>query len=199
MLFGKFKSRDEFIIRVKEYLEKHECAHTYEHSMRVANMAEKLCEVNNIPKEYGLISGLLHDIGGIYSNNERVKIANEFKIDLFREEVEFPLIIHQKISAYLAEHEFGIEDIYILNAISCHTTFKKDYTNLDMILFLADKIEWDQKGKPEYLSILLEKMDESLEEATLFYIDYILNNNIKVIHPWLLECKKDLEKNIKDL
>lgn len=199
MLFGKFRSRDEFIMGVKKYLENNECAHTYEHSIRVANIAEKMCEENNIPKEYGLISGLLHDIGGIYPNSERVKVANEFKISLYKEEIEFPLIIHQKISAYLAECEFGIKNTDILNAISCHTTFNKDYTKLDMILFLADKIEWDQKGRPQYLSVLLEKLNESLEEATLYYIDYVLNNNIKVIHPWLLEGKEDLKKNIKAL
>ncbi|MGV3026076.1 bis(5'-nucleosyl)-tetraphosphatase (symmetrical) YqeK [Clostridium thermobutyricum] len=199
MLFGKFKSRDEFIKRVKEYLEKNGCEHIYEHSIRVANMAEKLCEKNNISKDYGFISGLLHDIGGIYKNEERVKIANKFKIDLFKEEIDFPMIIHQKISVYLAEHEFGIKNTDILKAIGCHTTFRKNSTKIDMILFLADKIEWDQQGVPEYLSILTKEIDKSLEEATLYYINYIINNNIKVIHPWLLEGKEDLENKIKDV
>ena len=106
------------------------------------------------------------------------------------------MIIHQKISVYLAEYEFGIKNTDILKAIICHMRFKKNYTKIDMILFVAYKIADDQQGESEYLLILLEKLDNFLEEATLYYIDYIIKNNRKVIHPWLLESKEELKKKI---
>jgi HD superfamily phosphohydrolase YqeK len=35
--------------------------------------------------------------------------------------------------------------IDILDSISCHTTLKANPAKLDMLLFISDKIKWDQK------------------------------------------------------
>ena len=73
---------------------------------------------------------------------------------------------------------------------------KKKLRIEDLIVFLADKIAWDQIGNPPYLDALLKQLESSLEEAALFYIDYILDHGIKVIHPWLLDAKSQLERHI---
>lgn len=77
---------------------------------------------------------LLYDIGGIYSDEQRIEIVKKLKINLFKEEIDFSMIIHQKVSVYLAEYEFGIKNNDILKAIICHMRFKKNYTKIDMIL-----------------------------------------------------------------
>lgn len=74
--------------------------------------------------------------------------------------------------------------------------FKKNYSELDLVVFVADKIKWDQKGVPPYLNGLLKEVDESLEKAAYYYIEYILNNDIKVVHPWLLEAYVQLGNKV---
>lgn len=76
--------------------------------------------------------------------------------------------------------------------------FKKSILNRGLDSFLADKIAWDQDNVSPYLDALLKKLDCSLEEVTLCYIDYILVNRIKVIYPWLLIAKQELEPNIRN-
>ena len=44
-----------------------------------------------------------------------------------------------------------MHDEETLNAICCHTTLRKHATKMDLVLFVADKIEWDQNGTPPYL------------------------------------------------
>ena len=70
---------------------------------------------------------------------------------------------------------------------------KKKLSNWIFIIFLADKIAWDQNGIPPYLDDLLKQLECSLEEAALFYINYLLDHGIKVIHPWILDAKSQLE------
>ena len=62
------------------------------------------------------------------------------------------MIIHQKLSKVIAKEIFKVDDEEILNAICCHTTLRKHATKMDLVLFVADKIEWDQNGAPPYLA-----------------------------------------------
>ncbi len=139
-------------------------------------------------REQVRIAGYLHDISAIYPNNERIFVAEDMRIELFKEERQFPMIIHQRISRIMAQREFGIQDEKILSAISCHTTLKKKFSKVDLVLFVADKIRWDQEGQPPYLQEITQALNSSFEAAAFSYIDYILKNDIKVIHPWLLEA-----------
>lgn len=185
----------ELTKKIKDLFEKNECLSIYEHSINVAKEAFRISKLFSLSSKMTnkvVVASLLHDIGGIYPINKRVEMARKYHIELLDEELVFPLIIHQKLSSYLAKSLFDVEDEDILNAIECHTTLKANYTPIDLIVFLADKIAWDQEGQPPYLEGLLQCLNHSLEEATLYYIDYLLNHDIKVIHPWLMEAKGEL-------
>lgn len=167
----------------------------FEHSLAVAKTAQNLAEYFGENPNKAYIAGLLHDIGGIYPNDKRIQAAEKAGIDLLPEEREFPLIIHQKLSKFLACRKFRIFDDQILNAIECHTTLRANFTNLDLILFLADKISWDGGDSAPFKTGLLENLEISMEAAALFYIDFILDEGLKVIHPWLLSARAELIKN----
>lgn len=165
---------------------------TYNHSIMVGDFAYTLAKKVGVNPNQAQIAGFLHDISAIYPNNERVGVAEKMGLPLLKEEYEFPMIIHQKISRYIAKNEFEISDSSILSAIECHTTLKKNYSSMDLVVFVADKIMWDQSGEPPYLSGLLTALDHSLEHAAFYYIDYLLHHNIKIIHPWLLDAYQAL-------
>ncbi len=158
---------------------------------------EQQKEINQfISKSQAFVAGLMHDIGGVYPNHQRVEKAELFGIELLTEEREFPLIIHQKLSKYLAREHFKITDENILSAIECHTTLKENFTELDLIVFLADKISWDGGDNAPFKEGLLTALSVNLQSAALYYIDFIINDGLKVAHPWLLEAKKDLENQL---
>jgi len=182
---------------IKQYLVSKNCEKTYYHCMEVGEYAYQLGEKYLTSPEKVSIAGYLHDISAIYPNNQRISVAQKYGIELNEAEMAFPMIIHQKISKSIAKMDFGIEDNEILSAIECHTTLKKNYSDLDLVLFVADKIKWDQEGKPLYLDGLLQALNCSLENAAYFYIDYILKHDIKVVHPWLWDAYNQLKLTIK--
>ncbi|MDN3072059.1 bis(5'-nucleosyl)-tetraphosphatase (symmetrical) YqeK [Enterococcus faecalis] len=182
---------------IKQYLVSKNCEKTYYHCMEVGEYAYQLGEKYLTSPEKVSIAGYLHDISAIYPNNQRINVAQKYGIELNEAEMAFPMIIHQKISKSIAKMDFGIEDNEILSAIECHTTLKKNYSDIDLVLFVADKIKWDQEGKPPYLDGLLQALNCSLENAAYFYIDYILKHDIKVVHPWLWDAYNQLNLTIK--
>ena len=182
---------------IKQYLVSKNCEKTYYHCMEVGEYAYQLGEKYLTSPEKVSIAGYLHDISAIYPNNQRISVAQKYGIELNEAEMAFPMIIHQKISKSIAKMDFGIEDNEILSAIECHTTLKKNYSDIDLVLFVADKIKWDQEGKPPYLDGLLQALNCSLENAAYFYIDYILKHDIKVVHPWLWDACNKLNLIIK--
>ncbi|MCH1722517.1 bis(5'-nucleosyl)-tetraphosphatase (symmetrical) YqeK [Lactococcus formosensis] len=184
------KNTNQLKQEIETFLLEKECYATYNHCITVGDYAEEIGHefLNEAEREQVRIAGYLHDISAIYPNNERIFVAEDMKIELFKEERQFPMIIHQKISRIMAQREFGIQDEKILSAISCHTTLKKKFSKVDLVLFVADKIRWDQEGQPPYLKEITQALNYSFEAAAFSYIDYILKNDIKVIHPWLLEA-----------
>ncbi|TLG71553.1 bis(5'-nucleosyl)-tetraphosphatase (symmetrical) YqeK [Culicoidibacter larvae] len=183
---------------IKAFLQEHDCEETYNHCIAVGDYAAQLAGQFAIDSEKARAAGYLHDISAIYPNNQRIAIAQQLGIELVTEEMVLPMIIHQKISKVMAERLFAVDDGEVLSAIECHTTLKGEHSKLDLVVFIADKIKWDQPGEPPYLQGLQNALNNSLEEAAYFYIDYILHNNIKVVHPWLqagyTSLQFDLEK-----
>ncbi|QWG28263.1 HD domain-containing protein [Bacillus mycoides] len=175
---------------IKAFLLKYNKEVIYKHSIRVANEAREIAKIFYEDEEKAAIAGCLHDISAIFPNEERIAVAEKFGIEILQEEREFPMIIHQKLSRVIAKEIFKIEDEEVLNAISCHTTLRKHATKMDLVLFVSDKLEWDQIGTPSYLIEVKKGLEKSLEHAAFVYISYLWErkDTLKVIHPWLEEA-----------
>lgn len=160
-----------------------------EHSRAVANEAVRLAYIFRENSKHAKIAGLLHDISAVIPDDKKIEVAESLNIDILPEEIIFPSIIHQKLSKGIAKIIFGITNYKILNAIGCHTTLKKDPTKLEMILFIADKLKWDNNGIPPYIMSVEEGLEESLEKGVFAFIKYLYEDksNLKVVHPWLID------------
>ncbi|MDR4934394.1 bis(5'-nucleosyl)-tetraphosphatase (symmetrical) YqeK [Companilactobacillus paralimentarius] len=185
----RLQTNQSFVENIERFYQETETISTFYHGQMAAK------EVVSLSKEYHeqlYQAGLLHDISAFIPKSERLLISEKLHIPVLKEEHQVPLLLHQKLSAYIAEKCFQIKDPIILNAIKCHTTLKKNFNNFDLIVFLADKIAWDQPGIPPYLEELNTALKVSYQEAALVYIDYLLSHNLLVAHPWLLAAKKQL-------
>lgn len=165
-----------------------------QHSREVAKECKGLAKRFGVNEELAEITGLLHDISAVFPFDKRLEVANNLGLAVLKEEAEFPLILHQKISAVMAREIWNINDEEVLNAIGCHTTLKSNFSKLDLVLFIADKVKWDQKGTPPYLESIYKGLDISLEHGAYAYIKYLMDNKaeLKVIHPWLLAAYNEL-------
>ncbi|WP_307891691.1 bis(5'-nucleosyl)-tetraphosphatase (symmetrical) YqeK [Bacillus swezeyi] len=181
-----------------EFFYHHHQDRTAEHSIRVKKAAETLAKSFHVPVRKAAIAGILHDISAVIPNEKRIAAAEALGIDILPEERVFPMIIHQKLSKVLARDLFHTQDQDILNAIECHTTLKANPSPLDLVVFAADKIEWDQSGRPPYIKELQEALEISLEHGAFQYIQYLWNerDKLKVVHPWLRDAYHNLKEKI---
>ena len=109
----------------------------FEHTIGVMYTASSLtmCYGEDIQK--ALTAGLLHDCGKYCSSKDQIKLCRKYKISLTDSELEMPALIHAKLGAYLARHEYKIEDQDIIDAITYHTTGRPGMTLLEKIIYIA--------------------------------------------------------------
>ncbi|MFQ9923028.1 MAG: bis(5'-nucleosyl)-tetraphosphatase (symmetrical) YqeK [Beduini sp.] len=169
---------------------------TWEHVQQVAKVAQDLALAYSIDSQSAFVCGLLHDISAIIKPEDMLVLMKENQQDIDPAEEKYPFLLHQKISALIAQDYFQFNDPMLLSAIACHTTLHKHPTKLDMILFLADKMAWDQAGEAPYLQALKASLTHSLEHACLTYIDYLFNEgNLLYPHHDLIEARQYLKES----
>lgn len=182
--------------QMKDYLHVFQQEETIQHQLEVA------CEAQHLATRFGgdsnkaYIAGLFHDISVVIPNNERIAFQENLGLEVLPEEQQVPLLLHQKQSATLAKEVFNITDAEILSAITCHTTLKENFSQLDLIVFLADKIKWDRKDAAPFLVDLLAALDISLEAAARCYLEWLFAGDLLVPHPWAVAAKNQLTKTL---
>jgi predicted HD superfamily hydrolase involved in NAD metabolism len=174
----------------------HGHATTAAHSLRVAAEAKRLALRQNEDPAKAEIAGWLHDISAIVPRNRQLGLAEGLEIDILPEERTYPLLLHQKLSAVIAREVFAVTDPAILSAIECHTTLKANSSALDRIIFVADKLKWDQPGDPPYLGALQTALEHSLDAAALCYLDTLWQRRatLPALHPWVVAAYQELSK-----
>ena len=170
---------------------------TWKHVREVAETAAEIARRYGLNIEKIRTAALLHDVSAILSPQEMFDLAVTRKMPLDPSEEKYHFLLHQRISRILAEEQLGIRDPEILDAVECHTTLKKSAGSYDKVLFIADKISWDQEGVPPHYETLQTLVRESLDKACFFYIsDQFENGRLLMPHKWTIEAYDDLKSRI---
>jgi predicted HD superfamily hydrolase involved in NAD metabolism len=173
---------------VRSYLAAYGCTFTLDHSAAVADEARGLAGRFGVDMARAEAAGWLHDVSAVIPKTQRAEIALALGLPVLPEEHTAPSIVHQKLSAALAEAVFGVDDAGVLDAVRYHTTLHPGADALAKVVFLADKIRWDQPGEPPYLVALTRALSEgSLETACCAYLSYLMarRSMLSIVHPWM--------------
>ena len=172
---------------VTTFLRHHGCPQTAIHSAAVATEARRIALLSGVEAIPAVQAAWLHDISAVIPTAERVAAAEALDILVLPEERALPMILHQKLSVVLARDLFGVTDAAVLSAIGCHTTLKAEATVLDKVVFVADKLAWDQPGEPPYRAVMEAALVHSLDAAVCAYLRYLWERRatLAVVHPWL--------------
>jgi len=177
------------------FLAAHGHPRTAVHCEKVAREAARIARSLGAVERRAMIAGWLHDVSAIFPPGERLEMARALGVEILPEEAAFPMLLHQKLSAILARELFGVEDAGVLSAIRCHTTLRPGATRLDKIVFVADKLAWDQPGVPPYATQMRVELARSLDAGTFVYLDYLWERraSLKVAHPWFVAACRELK------
>jgi nicotinate-nucleotide adenylyltransferase len=109
-----------------------------EHTLRVTNLALDICECTNIKLfKKAFLAAMYHDIAKEFSDQQIKKLVGNFHSKCY------PTIhtMHGIASAEYARKFLNIKDREVLNAIANHVIPPKNPSELDMIIYCADKLE----------------------------------------------------------
>ena len=167
---------------------------TFEHSIAVAEMNIKIAGQYGLDKYICELGGYLHDISAVISPQDMLTYAKDNGWYIDEAERKYPFLLHQRISRIIAQQYFKITDERILSALEHHTTLKANPSAYDMALFIADKLAWDKDVEAPFYKIVSEALKQSLETASLAYMDYIVEHGM-ILHPhkWFEEGMRFLK------
>jgi len=173
---------------LQAFLASHQRQTTFYHCQQVAREAARLAVRFEIDASQAEQAGWLHDASVVIPNQRRLEVARQWGLAVLAEEAAYPMLLHQRLSVVLAREVFGVRAAGVLSAIACHTTLRPHASPLDMVVFVADKIAWDQAGGPPYLASLLAALEISLASAAGVYLRYLSQHASGPLHPWAREA-----------
>nr|WP_317357103.1 nicotinate-nucleotide adenylyltransferase [uncultured Tyzzerella sp.] len=162
----------------------------FNHSIEVAKEAKKLAIEHNLDKEKAFLAGLVHDCCKCFSLPKIYEACEKYNFKLDDVLQKQPDLAHSFLGYYVAKDIYNIDDENILNAIKYHTTGKKNMTELEKIIYIADYIEPTRAyfdGIYEARELAYKNLDRAMS--------YILENTIqfnrkkgRIIHPLSIEA-----------
>lgn len=157
----------------------------FAHTLAVAYSARHLALAHHVDLYKAEIAALLHDCAKCLPLKDMQRLSRDHALTLDESLLESGNLLHSVAGAYLAAAVYGVEDPDVLRAIACHTTGKVGMTKLDMVVYLADKIEPTRAAYPVLDKVRLMST-LSLERAMFTSMDstmkYVKKGG-KALHP----------------
>ena len=184
------------INNVKEWLKSRLSEERYAHSIGSEEAARKLAKRFGVDEDKAAFAALIHDNAKCMSPKELLKIIEENNLPVSETEKQSTKTLHAPVSAYLAQHELGVNDEDILHAIRYHTIGRIGMSDLEKIVFLADKIEANTR-EPEFREKIIAKLNETnnLDEAILLCYDVTIRSLLErrlIISPETIDVWNNL-------
>jgi nicotinate-nucleotide adenylyltransferase len=194
---GLYKMNDE---QRKEKLKESLSNERYIHTQGVCSEAVKMAEKFGADKEKAYTSALLHDCAKCLDKKEEERLIIKYDVELDEMTKQCHPIVHAPLGAAVAQHEYGITDSEILNAIRFHTTAHPKMSLLEKIVFLADMIEPSRSygGVDELRKLAETDIDAAFKEGLRQTLAHNLNKGA-IIHTDTLEAWNWIIKEIRQL
>lgn len=135
----------------------------FDHTLRVAETAERLAGLHGLDPTKARLAGLLHDVARETEGDELLRMAGESGLPVDEPEREKPMLLHGPVAAEIAETDLGVRDGAVLEAVRVHTTGASGMGPLSLAVFVADKIEPGREG--DWVEKLRELAERDLREA----------------------------------
>lgn len=172
------------IEQYKQVVQSRLSAKRWKHSLNVAEAAVKLAKKYGADVQKAEIAGILHDIMKETPPQEQLQIMQQFGIILSNIEKNAPKLWHAMSGAVYIQHELGVEDQDILEAVRYHTTGRADMSPLEKVIYIADYIsaERDYDGVADMRKAANQSLEKAMADGMTFTIKDLAGRQVP-IHP----------------
>lgn len=157
---------------LEQFLKEHLKESRYRHSLGVEEMALRLADLHGADREKAAFAARYHDLAKNFDTETMDSYIRKY--DLSAGLIGNNALAHSKVGAAILEHEFGVTDPDILNAVRYHTTARKDMTLLEELIFVADVVE-DNRTYSD-LDYYQDLAYRDLDQACLEILDYTIGD-----------------------
>lgn len=153
------------------------------HSVEVAKSAKALAEKYGADPIKAETAGILHDITKDTDNEEQLKIMSQFGIILNDIEKITPKLWHQISGAAYVSNILKL-DAEITAAVRWHTSGRKNMSQLEKAVFIADFISADRDypGVDKMRKYASENLEKAIVEGLAFTISELAEKNMPIIN-----------------
>ncbi len=185
---------------LREWLKTRLSDERFHHSLGAQQKAAELAVRYKLSPEQiesAKTAGLLHDCAKLLSPEELLTYCQSHHMTIPQEEIASPQTMHPFVGAEMVRRELGIYDNEILDAIRYHTTGRAGMSDVEKVVYIADKIEENTRN-PLYTQKINALIHAPQNNPLDTVILYILNSTItfliekgQIIHPRTIEARND--------
>lgn len=157
------------IDKIKSDMQEVMSSFRYEHSLRVADEAQRLARSYNLDGNAAYMIGLLHDNAKEISFLESKAVIEKYNLPLEWLNKENENILHALVGAYIARDKYDLNEEEFL-AIKYHAIGNENMSFFAKIIFIADKVARNNlDSELEYIRIIAYiNIDEAMERLLLY-------------------------------
>jgi len=145
------------------------------HTERVLDEALRLAARHGVDASKVGPAVLGHDLMRVTPREDLLRLAGEMGHEPNEAERAEPLLLHGRVAAALLRERFGIDDAEVLDAVRYHTTGRAGMSDVEKIVFLADKTEPDELAHyPEWREVqalVQDDLDAAMLRALELYLE----------------------------
>ena len=166
-----------------------------QHLAQTRRMARELARQHGIDEDKADLGAACHDLARLLKAGDLIEQAQRYGLGIHPVELASPVLLHGPVAALWLEHEDGVEDSEVLEAVRWHSTGREGMGSVAKVVFLADKLDPAKLKRYPQLERVAALVDESLDRAALEFVDLELDYFLKkaiAIHPATIELRNEL-------
>ena len=160
------------------------------HIERTRVLAERLARIHGVNVGRCSMGAIAHDLARHLTESKLLVESQARNIPINTYEYKVPVLLHGPLAARWLESDLNCQDKEVINSVRYHTTGRPEMTDIEKIVFVADKVEPDKVQLNPELELVTLRMDTNLDSAILEYlrlrIESILDKK-GIVHPLAID------------
>ncbi|KAA9005427.1 HD domain-containing protein [Paenibacillus spiritus] len=169
----------------------------WQHTLGVMSSAAELAHRYGGDPDKAELAAILHDVAKYWPVERQRAVIEENGLN--KELLLYDKQLwHAEVGAFVAEHEYGVTDREVLDAVRYHTSGRQQMTLLDRIVCLADYIEpgRDFPGVDRIRELSMKSLEEGLIAGLDSTISLLIAKR-RIIFPLTVLARNDLVRKLE--
>jgi predicted HD superfamily hydrolase involved in NAD metabolism len=163
------------------------------HTERVLDEALRLAARHGVDASKVGLAVLGHDLMRVTPREELLRMAGEMGHEPNEAERAEPLLLHGRVAAALLRERSGVDDTEVLDAVRYHTTGRAGMSDVEKVVFLADKTEPDELSHYPQWREVHDLAQDDLDAAMLRALELYLERAHRegwTVHPDVVAARE---------